>query len=508
MLLAISEPAARLTRRSLLISATSAAALLSMPGHRFDAGALAAQTPTAGSGVFLDPAIVHDVTATFDQAEYDAVIAAYSESGQKEWLSATVTIDGQTFETVGLRLKGNSSLSALRKDFGNADGGPENVQPDIGVVTAGGTPIALEPEDRTLVVGGPGGIVSANEPEGLPWLVRLDRTIDGQNFSGLYEFVIRSNHSETALNEALSLDLLAEAGLASQAAAYIRFTTNDSEPRLRIAIENPDDVWLEAHFNADGTLFKSEAEGNWSYRDENWESYVESFDLEAGGGDDDAESYAPLIAFLDFVNNSDDATFIADLPLRLDTGQFAVYLAMMDLIENGDDIDGPGNNSYLYYDPTAETFTVVPWDMNLAFSGMGPAGPIFQTGPDGEDGPLPGQGSGPTIAIDGTPVAGSDIPEGPGGSFAVVGGPGGSGRGGDFGGMNNPLARRWAEDSDFSALQAEAHDRLRSELFESGTATGILARWVSVLETHATDLVDRSTIERDAQQLQEQIDAV
>ena len=73
--------------------------------------------------------------------------------------------------------------------------------------------------------------------------------------------------------------------------------------------------------------------------------------------------------------------------------------------------------------------------------------------------------------------------------------------------MNNPLVRRWAEDSDFSALQAEAHDRLRSELFESGTATGILARWVSVLETHATDLVDQSTIERDVQQLQEQIDA-
>ena len=121
--------------------------------------------------------------------------------------------------------------------------------------------------------------------------------LTGKISTGCIEFVIRSNHSETALNEALSLDLLSKAGLASQAAAYIRFTANDSEPRLRIAIENPDDIWLDAHFSEDGTLFKSEAEGNWSYRDENWESYVESFDLEAGGGDDDAENYAPLIAF-------------------------------------------------------------------------------------------------------------------------------------------------------------------------------------------------------------------
>ncbi len=391
MILKFLEPTTRFTRRSLLVSSASAAALLAMPAARFTSHTLAAQTPTAGSGVFFDPSLVHDVTATFDQAEYDAMIDTYAESGDKEWISATVTIDGETFEEVGLRLKGNSSLMSLRGDFGQpGDGNAFNAQPATNTVSLDGTPIAVADGDRFAVMGGPGGGISADEPEGLPWLVRLDRNIEGQNFNGLYEFVIRSNNSETALNEALSLELLAESGLASQAAAYIRFTANDSDPRLRLAIENPDDVWLKAHFSAGGTLFKSEADGDWSYKDDDLDAYMTAFDLEAGGGDDDAENYAPLISFIDFLNNSDDATFVADLPARLDIEQFAVYMAMMDLIQNGDAIDGPGNNSYLYFDPNASVFTVVPWDMNLAFGGMGGGG--FRRGPGGGSGP--GQGGG------------------------------------------------------------------------------------------------------------------
>ena len=42
------------------------------------------------------------------------------------------------------------------------------------------------------------------------------------------------------------------------------------------------------------------------------EAYDEVFDLEAGGNGDDAEDMKPLIEFLDFLNNSDDATGVAD----------------------------------------------------------------------------------------------------------------------------------------------------------------------------------------------------
>lgn len=249
VLLSISEPTLRLTRRSLLISSASAAALLASPGSRFGSFALAAQGSVATTGVFFDAAELHTISATFDEAEYDAMIATFRDTGDKEWISATATIDGQTYEEVGIRLKGNSSLMALRGSGGfQAPDNGQNAQP----AGAGMT------ED----IIGPSSPLSADEPEGLPWLVRLDKFVDDQNLNGLTEFVIRSNNSATALNEALALDLLAAAGLASQAAAYVSFSVNESTPRLRIAIENPDDTWMDAHFAADGLLFKSESDGN------------------------------------------------------------------------------------------------------------------------------------------------------------------------------------------------------------------------------------------------------
>jgi spore coat protein CotH len=507
VLLSISKPTTRLTRRSLLISVGSAVAILSAPSAPLRVGALAAQTPEAHAGTFFDPFVVHDVTATFDQADYEAVIAVYQETGEKEWLSATVTIDGQTFEQVGLRLKGNSSLMGLRANSDSPRGDNGQAPPaNVTLVTPDGTPVPSNrspaSEGADMMMGAPSGpnLVTAEEPELLPWLVRLDRNIDGQNFNGTREFVIRSNHAETALNEALALELLAEAGLASQAATYVRFSTNGSESRLRIAIENPDDIWLAKHFSPEGTLFKAEAEGDWTYRDDNWESYTKSFDLEAGGGDDDSENYAPLIAFLDFLNNSDDATFISDLPAWLDTEKFAVYMAMMDLIQNGDSIEGPGNNSYLYYDPNSSIFTVVPWDMNLAFGGMMGGGFRLTPGALGEAG-----SGGPPMVMNGTGPSG-EPPVPPEDEFTPDGVPGGHG-GDGRGGVNNPLVRRWKADAAFAAMQSEAENRLRAELFESGNAANILARWASMLETHAADLVDQATIEREVQQLQELIDA-
>ena len=58
--------------------------------------------------------MVHDIEVSYDQADYEAMIDAYVETGEKEWIEATVTIDGVTYEQVGLRLKGNSSLRGLR----------------------------------------------------------------------------------------------------------------------------------------------------------------------------------------------------------------------------------------------------------------------------------------------------------------------------------------------------------------------------------------------------------
>ena len=219
-----------------------------------------------------------------------------------------------------------------------------------------------------------GGNISPDEPQGLPWLIDLDRNVDGQNHEGVVEFVVRSNNSETALNEAVALELIEAAGLASQDAVAAGFSVNGSEPELRLVIENPDDLWMADNFDISGALYKAESTGDYSYRGDDPDSYDEVFDQEAGKTNADL---TPLIEFLDFINNSDDATFNTELFKHFDVDSFATYLAMQELVANFDDIDGPGNNSYLYYDPKSGQFTVVAWDHNLAFGGHGEHGRIW-----------------------------------------------------------------------------------------------------------------------------------
>jgi spore coat protein CotH len=292
------------------------------------------------------------------------MIDTYAATGDKEWIEATVTIDGATYEQVGLRLKGNSSLRGL-----------------------GG--------DRA----GEASTISADDPAGLPWLIRFDKYVEGQNHEGLYDLVIRSNNTETSLNEAVALDLLELAGLASQDAIAVAFSVNGNEPTLRLAIEHPDDVWMDANFADDGALYKAESTGDYSYRGDNPEAYDEVFDQEAGK---DNEDLAPLIEFLDFINSSDAAAFNAELTDHLDIESFATYLAIQELIDNFDDINGPGNNSYLYYDSETEVFTVVAWDHNLAFGvrnndAFGPGGAAVGDAGGGQpgDAALRSPGGGP-----------------------------------------------------------------------------------------------------------------
>lgn len=418
----------------------------------------------SGTAIF-DSSVLHSLSVVFDQADYEAMIATYEDTGDKAWIEATVTIDGSTFESVGLRLKGNSSLSGLgggRREFPEAGTGPvDDTTTDDGGTDVGGGPGR-----------GPGGGATADQPQELPWLIRLDQFVEGQTYQGYEDFVVRSNNSETSLNEAVALELLAQAGLASQQAVAAAFAVNGSRPILRLVVEHPDDdIWYEEQFATSGALYKAESSGDWSYRGDDPASYEEVFDQEGGS---DVADLTPLIEFLDFVNNADDETFAAELPDRLDVDAFATYLAMMQLLGNSDDIDGPGNNSYLWWDAESGQFTVVPWDMNLALGGMGgfPGGP-----PTGErEFPAGGEFPGGEPPADMSPP-GADRRGFPGGGMD---------------GRSNPLVERFLER--FGDLYEQRLAELEAGLFDNGSAQSILDEWSTMLTNQATALVDAATI--------------
>ena len=421
----------------------------------------AAQTVADGTGVW-DATTVHDISIEVDESAVATMITTYLETDEKEWIEATVTIDGEVYETVGLRLKGNSSLRGVSADADPAD---------------------------------------------LPWLIRLDKFVDGQQLDGYSEFIVRSNTSETALNEALALDLLADAGLASEHAIATSLSVNGGDARLRLVVQNLDEEWEEENFTTDGILYKAEAGGDWTYRGDDPDSYTDVFDQETG--DDDL---TPLIDFLEFINTSDDEEFAAGLPERLDVEAFARYLAFEEVVDNFDDIDGPGNNSYLRYDAESGGFTVVAWDHNLAFGGSpgggGAAGGRGAPGDTAGDaaGDAGGDAGGDAAGDagerpEGMPPADGERPEGapPADGERPAGGPGGGADGGGDGrGGDNILVERFTAVAEWADLVEEAKADLTAELVDSGSAAEVLDQWVAVLTEQAGDLVDADTVQEEA----------
>ena len=375
---------------------------------------------------------LHSVEITVDQSAYQEMITAYTSNQTKNWIEATVTVDGVAHEKAGLKLKGNSSLQGISAD---------------------------------------------TAPQQLPWLVRFDKFVDGANHEGMTRMVIRAGATTSALNEAVALDLLATTGLASEKAAHISLSVNGSDPVLRLTCQDLDESWVAQNFDVAGLLYKAESTGDYTYRGTDESAYKDVFDQETGKA-----NFTPLIEFLQFINESSDADFQSGLAQRVDVDKMVTYLAFEDVIDNFDDITGPGNNSFLWWAEQANQMTVVAWDHNCAF-GLKPGAGVGQRW-RGDGGQPPGGGGQPPGGAGGQqpPDAGQQ-----------------PGDGGGRGARANALVDRFNSLLDGEAKVSAERDRLKQELYTSGVAQTILDARAKVLTDQAGSLIEQSAVEADKQ---------
>lgn len=456
---------------------------------------------TPSSDTYFTTDEVHSIDIDLDQADYEAMLTTYAETGDKEWVTVTATIDGNTFEDVGLRLKGNSSLrTALATSRG----------------------IELSEEDLENEGSDSGDSSSdAAAPETIPWLIRLNKYVDGQNYLGRYDFVVRGNDTESSLNEAVTMAMLEEAGLATHRVAFTAFSVNGSQAKLRLVSEVPDDeLWNQDWFGTEGATWKADSDGDWDYHGEDGAEY-EAIWKQRTGEDD----MTPIVEFMDFINNSSDETFEDSLGEYLDLDQFAKYLAVEDMINNWDTISGMGNNGYLHYDPSTGMMTLIAWDHDRAFeshgAGMGGMPGDGGGGPGGTPGDMPGgvpgdlpEGFDENDLPDGLPddfPEGMEPPDGMGPGGGAGGGPGGAP------GMNAPdgnapgargsniLETRFRASDTFMEMYNKAYADLTVSLIDSGFAQDVLDQYTELLISQASDLVSPETVESDAKVISNQL---
>jgi hypothetical protein len=69
-----------------------------------------------GTVDLFDDTVGHEISLSYSQDDYDRMLDTYFTEGEKEWMTADLTIDGTTIDSVAVRLKGNSTLSSLVDD--------------------------------------------------------------------------------------------------------------------------------------------------------------------------------------------------------------------------------------------------------------------------------------------------------------------------------------------------------------------------------------------------------
>ncbi|MGW0484446.1 CotH kinase family protein [Nonomuraea sp. NPDC003214] len=442
-------------------------------------------TNLTGTKDLFDTTVAHEVKLTFTDAAYQDMLTEYYASGEKKYVEADLTIDGTRIPSVGVRLKGNSTLMGLTwngKSRSSGRGGfpggqpPEGLEPPAGFQPPGGE--QPQGNGQPMTNGQPetngrpgdgmfGAQLKAEEPEKLPWLISFDEFVEGRRYQGHAQVAVRpaATGSTTMLSEALGISVVGAAGEPTQRSTYSSFNVNGRSSTPRLLVEYLDEGYAETL--GDGVLYKSLATGSFTYKGEDQTEYVNDFkQINKIGGKD----LQPVIDLVKWVNEASDAEFAAGLADRLDVESFARYLALQNLMVNFDDMAGPGKNYYLWYDSGSKKFTVITWDLNLAFSGDTTAGV--------HDSISMGFGRG-------RPRQNGEPPQGdrPRGGMT----------------MGHPLKEKFLKNATFKKVYEEQYRNLYNKLLADGSATKLLDNLVSSYKLN--NGADTAAIETEANTL-------
>lgn len=160
----------------------------------------------------FDPLSVMIVEITVDQTEWEQML---EEAIDEQYISCDVTINGQSFSSVGIRPKGNSSLST----------------------------------------------VYSSDSDRYSFKLEFDHYVSGQSCLGLDKFVLNNMQSDaTYLKEYLSYDLMRQMGVPTPLYCFAQITVNGQPWGFYLAIEALEESFAQRNFGTQyGQLYKPDS---------------------------------------------------------------------------------------------------------------------------------------------------------------------------------------------------------------------------------------------------------
>lgn len=331
---------------------------------------------------------VINIDITCDESDWQEML---SNAQSKPYISVDMNINGETFENVGIKPKGNSSL----------------------------TQVVSSDSDR------------------YSFKIKFDKYNKEQTCYGLDKLTLNSNYSDnTLMKEYISYDMMREIGVECPLVSYAKITVNGEYWGLYLALEAYDHSFLERNYGTtDGNLYnvKSVEVGGKDgmnppdmpeMTDENGETVtmpeqpdnniggmnppdkmpemtdengetVTMPDFKGGGGfggfgnsgggslvytDDDSSSYSSIFenAVFNSTGEEDYQRVITalknlsegqNLEEYFDVDEILRYLAVHTAVVNLDSYSSNMQQNYYIYENNGK-ITILPWDYNLAFGGF------------------------------------------------------------------------------------------------------------------------------------------
>lgn len=271
---------------------------------------------TYAEHIFQDDT-VNEINIEIDEADWQDMLENPLE---EEYHKANITINGETVGNVAIRTKGNNSLTS----------------------------------------------VASSDSDRYSFKIDFDYYDDNSNYYGLKKLCLNNNYSDnSSMREYISYKIMGELGLDVPQCGYSNITVNGEEWGLYLAVEAIDETFLETHFDdATGDLYKPEGQDGTGadlvYDGDDISSYT-GLNLKTNENTSDGKEIIALMKALEDGENLEDL---------LDVESALKYIAANVALANFDSYLGNTTHNYYLYEEDGY-FTVIPWDMNLAFGGFG-----------------------------------------------------------------------------------------------------------------------------------------
>jgi len=207
--------------------------------------------------------------------------------------------------------------------------------------------------------------------------IDFNKYITGQNYDGLKKLNFNNGFKDpTFMREKIFFDISLEHGVPAPRANYATVSYNGVPWGFYTMVEQIDDQFLDWRIlDDDGNLFKAGSnfgpggvEASLGYIGSAQASYESSYELKSN---ENANDWTDLIEFIDFINNTSDSEFETGLAGKLDLGPFLGSVALDNLFSNLDSYTQSARNYYIYHNLSTDKWQWIKWDGNEAFGTYG-----------------------------------------------------------------------------------------------------------------------------------------